>query len=171
MGSNVQELMNAVAEGDDGAFEALYDRLAPAVLGVVRAVVKDLARPEDIVQEVFVEVWRTATRRPDGYGATAWVLSLAHRRAVDRVRAAREHVETDACERAYGDLVAALPEQERRSIVLAYYDARTCREVAAALAVDADEALSLLRSGLRRLSEPESAKGNGHVGAATVDAG
>ncbi len=96
-GPDLEELLGQVARGDQGAFGPVYDALAGPVLGLVRSVLRDPAQSEEVAQEVLVEVWRTAARfRPERGSATNWVLTLAHRRAVDRVRSAqaaadREH--------------------------------------------------------------------------------
>ncbi len=94
---DLAELVQRVALGDQDAFAALYDSVASPVHGVVRSVLRDRAQSEEVAQEVLVEVWRTAPRyRPDRGTPVNWILTLAHRRAVDRVRsveaaAAREH--------------------------------------------------------------------------------
>ncbi len=76
-----------MALGDQEAFAAVYDAVAGSVLGVARAVLRDHAQSEEVAQEVLVEVWRTAPRyRPERGTALNWILPLAHRRAVDRVR-------------------------------------------------------------------------------------
>ena len=76
-----------VAKGDHAAFRAVYDQAAPAVLGIVRRVLRDPAQSEEVMQEVLLEVWRTAARFDPSLGsASAWIMTLAHRRAVDRVR-------------------------------------------------------------------------------------
>ncbi len=78
-----------VARGDESAFEAAYDRLARPVYGLIRKVVRDPAQSEEVAQEVLLEVWRTASRFDAGRGsAMTWVMTIAHRRAVDRVRSA-----------------------------------------------------------------------------------
>jgi len=166
--------MDAVAEGDERAFAALYDCLAPAVVGVVRSVVADQVTSDDVVEEVFVELWRTAPQRPRGMGATAWVLRMARRRSVDRIRADRGGTgvaEERQAPRAPGEGrhgLDVLTGQERRAVVLACYGAWTRDEVAAELAVEAAVADSLLRRGLLRLGaelpEETPVVPRGHVG-------
>src|SRR5579864_8994787 len=81
-------LLIHVARGDQEAFEALYDRMVGPVYGVIRRVLRDPAQSEEVTQEVLLEVWRTASRFDPATGsASAWALTIAHRRAVDRVRA------------------------------------------------------------------------------------
>lgn len=170
-----EELLGAVANGDERAFAMLYDRVAPAVLGVVSTVVRDPAQSDEVTQEVFLDLWRTAARyRPDRTSALTWVVMLAHRRAVDRVRSipARtcrecagtagsprsrsydevlERLPVNAERQQVRDCLQALTDLERESIVLAYYEARTCREVAQTLDVAVGTVTSRLRAGLRRL--------------------
>ena len=85
--ANADALLEKVALGDLASFDALYSLLSPSVYGVARKVVRDPARAEEVSQEVFLDVWRQATRfdRSRG-GARTWVLTMAHRRAVDAVR-------------------------------------------------------------------------------------
>ena len=88
--ATLDDLLMRVARGDTAAFEAVYDRLADVVFGVIRRVLRDPAQSEEVAQEVLVEVWRTATRfDPDKGGASTWILTMAHRRAIDRVRSAQ----------------------------------------------------------------------------------
>ena len=81
-------LIGRVALGDDHAFAALYDLLAGVVLGMVTRVLRDRAQSEEVAQEVLLEVWRKAASFSEHRGSVrAWVLTIAHRRAIDRVRA------------------------------------------------------------------------------------
>src|ERR1700756_2872626 len=94
---DLDDLLVHVARGDSEAFEAVYDRLVGPVYGVIRRVLSDPSQSEEVAQEVLLEVWRTAARcDPAVGGAATWVMTIAPRRAIDRVRsttaaAGREH--------------------------------------------------------------------------------
>ncbi|MFF9901088.1 sigma-70 family RNA polymerase sigma factor [Streptomyces longispororuber] len=173
---DLQELLARTARGDQEAFAAVYDRVAGAVLGLVRSVVRDHAQSEEVAQEVLLDIWRTAPRyRPEKAPAMAWVMTLAHRRAVDRVRsaqasAAREHkaalldrtpefdevseqVETRLEREQVRRCLRALTEVQRQSVTLAYYRGLTYREVAELLALPLGTVKTRLRDGLIRLRD------------------
>ncbi|MGN6245589.1 MAG: sigma-70 family RNA polymerase sigma factor [Motilibacteraceae bacterium] len=165
-----------VARGDEAAFEELYDAMAGSVFGVVRRVLRDPAQSEEVAQEVLVEVWRSATRfDPERGSAQTWILTMAHRRAVDRVRSAqaasdreervgaREHVtayddvveqvetrlEVEAVRRCLGSLT----ELQREAVNLAFYGGYTHREVAELLDAPLGTVKTRLRDGLIRLRD------------------
>ncbi|AGS70170.1 sigma-70 family RNA polymerase sigma factor [Streptomyces collinus] len=173
---DLQQLVREVALGDQEAFAAVYDAVAGSVLGVVRAVLRDQAQSEEVAQDVLVEVWRTAPRyRPDRGTAINWILTLAHRRAVDRVRsveaaAARdskaallartpeydqvtEQVEIRLEQEQVRRCLRTLTELQRQSVTLAYYRGLTYRQVAEALALPLGTVKTRLRDGLIRLRD------------------
>jgi RNA polymerase sigma-70 factor (ECF subfamily) len=149
MASNA-ELMAAVAHGDHDAFGALYDRLAAPVYGMVRAVVHDRAQTEDVVREVFVELWQTAFRwRGDQGGVHAWAMVIAHRHAVERARAAPGEKHAQGVRQH----LRGLTDLERESIVLGYYGVLSYHDVAKALRVTSGTVTHRMRTGLRRLRD------------------
>ena len=86
-GSDLAAQIGLVARGDATAFDAVFERLGPSVFGVVKRVIRDPAQSEEVTQDVLLEVWRNAASfDPERGSALAWVMTLAHRRAVDRVR-------------------------------------------------------------------------------------
>jgi RNA polymerase sigma-70 factor (ECF subfamily) len=163
-----------VARGDQAAFEAVYDRTAGPVFGTVRSVVRDPSLSEEVTQEVFVEVWRAASRYDAGKGSPmAWVATIAHRRAVDRVRSEQRSADRDrraaASLIAYDDVaetvednldrervrrcMGALTDLQREAVTLAYYGGYTYREVARLLGVPAGTVNTRMRDGLIRLRD------------------
>ena len=171
------ELLTRVALGDEAAFERLYDMLIGPVYGLIRRVVRDAAQSEEVAQEVMVELWRTAPRFSPGKGsATTWAMTLAHRRAVDRVRSAQAAADRDdragrrqQASRPFDEVAEAVAtrlEQEqvrrclgtltslqRESVLLAYYGGRTYREVGELLDTPLGTVKTRLRDGLIRLRD------------------
>ena len=93
-GADLAALLAEVARGDRAAFEAVYDQVAEPVFGTIRSVVRDPSLSDEVTQEVLLEVWRAASRFDAGKGsAMAWVATIAHRRAVDRVRSEQKATE------------------------------------------------------------------------------
>lgn len=171
-----EQLLMMVARGDDAAFSRLYDVVAGPVFGVVQRVVRDLAQSEEVTQEVLVELWRTAPRYdPDRGGALTWALTIAHRRAVDRVRSVVARTEREVrasvvgVERSFDEVsetvatrlereqvrrcLSALTELQRESVLLAYYGGRTYPEVAELLRTPLGTVKTRLRDGLIRLRD------------------
>ena len=175
-GPDEEALLLAVARGDQAAFAALYDRIGALVHGVVRRVVRDPAQSEEVTQEVMVEVWRTAVRfDPDRGAARTWILTMAHRRAIDRVRseqasrnrtervAGREHARdfdevSERVEVAFEHeqvrtALGTLTDLQRQAVELAYYQGYTYREVAELLDTPLGTVKTRMRDGLIRLRD------------------
>ncbi|MFF7030443.1 sigma-70 family RNA polymerase sigma factor [Streptomyces albidoflavus] len=173
---DLEALMGQVAVGDRDAFTTVYDTVAGPVLGLVRRVLRDPAQSEEVAQEVLVEVWRTAARyRPAKGTVMTWVMTLAHRRAVDRVRSAQaaaareeraalldrtpafdevaEQVETRLEREQVRRCLRTLTELQRESVSLAYYRGLAYREVAELLSVPLGTVKTRLRDGLIRLRD------------------
>src|SRR5690606_12797936 len=89
-GDLVADLLVRVAGGDQVAFAELYDLLSPRVFGLIVRVLVNRAQSEEVLQEVFLEIWQSAARfAPNKGQGRSWILTIAHRRAVDRVRASQ----------------------------------------------------------------------------------
>ena len=172
--ADVDVLVSRVARGDAGAFEALYDELSSAVFGLARRVVRDPARAEDVTQEVFLEVWRKAGRFDSALGkAKTWVMTIAHRRAVDAVRRSESQKRQDertAPEQVSHDepadsLIAAeeqgavrecletLTDLQLESVRLAFFNGYTYNEVATLLEKPLPTIKTRMRDGLIRLRD------------------
>jgi len=173
-GADLGDLLGEVAGGDRAAFEAVYDRVAAQVFGVIIGVVRDPCLSEEVAQEVFVEIWRTAARFDRSRGkAITWVTTIAHRRAIDRVRSEERAAERErraaTAKIPYDDVVDAVEanldrEQVRRcldgltglqreAISLAFYGGHTYREVADLLGVASGTVSTRIHDGLLRLRD------------------
>lgn len=175
-GDPVGELLVACGRGDEAAFEHLFDAVAGGVLGLVRRVVRDPAQSEEVTQEVMVEVWRHAPRFDPARGlATTWILTIAHRRAVDRVRSVIASAQRDANyalashqphhddvpdqvearldQRRVRNALAELTPIQRSAIELAYYKGYTHVQVAEVLAIPLGTAKTRIRDALIHLRD------------------
>jgi RNA polymerase sigma-70 factor, ECF subfamily len=169
-----EDLLLAAAAGDQRAFAELYDLVSAAVYGVVRGVLRDPAQSEEVAQEVFVEVWRAAGRFDPRRGrARSWILTTAHRRAIDRVRseqASRDRIERvgqQSTWRVYDEVVdevetrleyeqvrealTGLTPLQREAVELAYFHGYTYREVAELLGRPLGTIKARIRDGLHQL--------------------
>ncbi len=171
-----ESLLGRVAQGDRRAFSELYDQLAPRVLGLVRRLLLDHAQSEEVTQEIFLEIWQSASRfDPAKRAATTWVLTMAHRRAVDRVRASQSSRDRDVRigirdhENGYDQVsetveisiehervkkaMTKLTEIQRQAVSLAYYGGYSHSEVASMLDVPIGTVKTRLRDGMIRLRD------------------
>ena len=163
-GVDVDVLGGRVARGDAQAFEHLYDELSSAVYGLARRVVRDPARAEDVTQEVFLEVWRKAARfdRTLGKGKT-WIMTIAHRRAVDAVRRSESQKRQDhhgaPDEVSHDEPADAVIRDEEHGAVrecletLTYFNGYTYGEVATLLEKPLPTIKTRMRDGLIRLRD------------------
>jgi RNA polymerase sigma-70 factor (ECF subfamily) len=171
---DVSELLGRVSRGDSEAFARLYDALNGSVYGLARRVVRDPERAEDVAQEVFLEVWRKAPTYEQSKGtAKTWILTIAHRRAVDAVRrneTSRKYeaktVVDDVQHDGPGDELLEREERQRvrtcldtltdlqlESVQLAYYQGYTYSEVATLLDKPLPTIKTRMRDGLIRLRD------------------
>ena len=171
-----ETLLALVADGDQRAFAGLYDTIAPRVLGLIRRVLVDPAQSEEVTQEVFLEIWQSARRyEPNKGSATTWIMTMAHRRAIDRIRASQAGRDRDIrvgirdFERDYYNVaeqveirlenervrraMQQLTELQRQAISLAYYEGLTQSEIAERLSVPLGTVKTRLRDGMIRLRD------------------
>ena len=171
-----QRLLERVSTGDQAAFSELYDEISPRVFGLVKRLLVDHSQSEEVTQEIFLEIWQSASRFDPNKGrASTWILTMAHRRAVDRVRASQssrdrdirigirdrdseyDHVsesvevkvEHERVERAMGRLT----ELQRQAITLSYYGGYTNGEVSEMLRVPIGTIKTRVRDGMIRLRD------------------
>lgn len=178
-GAGAPELAGLIARssrGDEQAFAQLYDLTSARVFGLARRVVRDPAQAEEVAQEAYLEMWRQSARYDARLGsALAWILTIVHRRAVDRVRSAQSSTERDTRYAAVGDgpaydvveetvtarlegarvrrALGSLTEVQREAITLAYYGGYTHREVSDLLGVPLGTVKTRMRDGLIRLRD------------------
>ncbi|WP_292824098.1 ECF RNA polymerase sigma factor SigK [Microbacterium sp.] len=168
------ELLLRVADGDQAAFARLYDMLSPRAFGLILRVLVDRSQSEEVLQEVFLEIWQSASRfAPNKGRGRSWVLTIAHRRAVDRVRSAQastdrdvraglrdmdvahdgiaEEVELRIEGQRVSEALATLPDLQREAIILAYFGGYSQSEIAALVGAPLGTIKTRMRDGLSRL--------------------
>ena len=169
-------LLTRIADGDPSAFAALYDEMSPRVLGLIRRLLVDHAQSEEVTQEVFLEIWQTASRFDQNKGgASTWILTMSHRRAVDRIRSSQagrnrdtkiglrdytpdydqvsETVEITIEHERVKKAMLQLTELQRQAVSLAYYGGYSHSEVAEMLSVPIGTVKTRLRDGMIRLRD------------------
>jgi RNA polymerase sigma-70 factor (ECF subfamily) len=171
-----EDLLTRVAQGDQQAFAELYDRTSSRVFGLVKRLLRDHAQSEEVTQEIFLEIWQTATRYDAGKGgAMSWMLTMTHRRAVDRVRASQssrdrdtrigirdfapefdsvaENVEIQIESERVKEAMTRLTELQRQAVSLAYFGGYSHSEVSQMLKVPIGTVKTRLRDGMIRLRD------------------
>lgn len=174
--AELAELLKAAAKGDQQAFAALYNAVSSRVYGLAVRVVRDPAQAEEVSQEAFLEIWRMAGRfDPERGSPLAWMLTIVHRKAVDRVRSAEAATRRDTsyhqhnqpvahdatAEAAHASLEArrvraalnTLTVVQREALELAYFGGYTHTEVASLLDLPVGTAKTRIRDGLIRLRD------------------
>jgi RNA polymerase sigma-70 factor (ECF subfamily) len=169
-------LLRACARGDEESFARLYDAVSARLYGLVLRVVRDPAQSEEVSQEAFIHIWQQSARYDPQKGSPlAWMLTIAHRKAVDRVRSAQaasdrenrfgssnqdrsfdqtaEHVESRLEAQRVRKALDSLTDTQRGAIELAYLGGYTHTEVAVLLDVPLGTAKTRIRDGLIRLRD------------------
>ena len=167
------ELLEAIAARDEAALAQLYDRYRVILFGLLMRILNNRAEAEDVLQEVFLQVWRRAADFDENRGRPfTWLVTVARSRGIDRLRtlAARERVagtreEAEAVSDAASDAfrseqrglvnnaLAQLPDEQKRPLMLAYFDGLTQSEIAARLGAPLGTIKTRMRSGLMKLRE------------------
>jgi RNA polymerase sigma-70 factor (ECF subfamily) len=169
------QLVELVAQKDAGALEALYDRYGRAAYSLARRILTEETLAQDVVQEVFLSLWRNAGRFDAGRGTVAtYLLSMTHHRAVDVVRREENlrrwrtsdeglELEADPKARVEDDVMASerraevraalgeLPAAQREALQLAYFGGYTQREVAALVGVPLGTVKTRMAAGMRKM--------------------
>lgn len=176
MRDSPEQRLARIAEGDKRAFADLYDATASRIYGMVRRLLIDPSQSEEVTQEIYLEIWQTASRyKPERGSAMSWMLTMAHRRAVDRVRASQssrdrdtkvgirdydreydqvaEHVEITLEGERVKRALQGLTELQRQAVELAYYKGLSHSEIAAELHVPVGTIKTRIRDGMIRLRD------------------
>ena len=187
-GLDDRALVARVTEGDGGALEALYGRYGRACYALARRILADEQLAQDAVQEVFLTVWRDASRFDATRGGfSTWLLSMTHHKAVDSVRreenlrkrrTSADVLETTEAEARVDDevwsllrrervrtVLKTLPEPQREALVLAYFGGYTQREIAGLTATPLGTVKTRMLAGMRRMKDSLDGMSNGPVDA------
>lgn len=172
---NDVELLKAIAARDEAALAQLYDRYRTILFGLLMRILNNREEAEDVLQEVFLQVWRKAADFDESRGRPfTWLVTLARSRGIDRLRtlASRERVAeagaravteeiSDAATDAFkseqrglvSDALAKLPDEQKRPIMLAYFDGLTQSEISTHLGAPLGTVKTRMRTGMIRLRE------------------
>jgi RNA polymerase sigma-70 factor (ECF subfamily) len=173
---DLAELLKACGRGDESAFARLYDATSSRVVGLAVRVVRDPAQAEEVAQEAFLDIWKNSGRFDPAKGSPlGWMLTIVHRKAVDRVRSAEASTRRDTsyhqqnqpidhdstAEAATASLEArrvrvalqSLTGVQRQALELAYFGGYTHTEVATMLELPVGTAKTRIRDGLIRLRD------------------
>jgi len=174
--AHLADLLKACSLGEEDAFAQLYDATAARLFGLVLRTVRDRAQAEEVTQDAYLDIWRNSARfDPDRGSAISWLMTIGHRKAVDRVRSAEATRRRDTAyeaqdqavpfdqtaEDAHRNLDAqrvhraleTLTESQRGALELAYFGGYTHREVAAMLDLPLGTAKTRIRDALIRLRD------------------
>jgi RNA polymerase sigma-70 factor (ECF subfamily) len=169
------ELLRRIADGDEEALASLYDRYKAILFSLILRILHSRSEAEDILQDVFIQVWNKAANFDEARGRPfTWLATLSRSRAIDRLRqlGSRERTATEASREATDILVDAeedaikseqsavvrealsqLPEEQRRTLLLAYFDGLTQTEIAEKLQTPLGTVKTRMRSGMIKLRE------------------
>ena len=177
-----EEIVRRVAESDQTAIGDLYDRYRRVVFALALRVLRDRGEAEEVLVDVFLQVWRTASRYDSGRGSvSAWLMTLARTRAIDRLRARpraatttlEPETDTRAAAGATGpeeameqvlrrrrvtEALATLNEPQRRAIAMAYFGGFSHAEIASSLGEPLGTIKSRIRHGLMALRDSLAAQ-------------
>jgi len=175
------KLLKAIAARDEAALAQLYDRYRVILFGLLMRILSNREEAEDVLQEVFLQVWRKAEDFDENRGRPfTWLVTLARSRGIDRLRtlAARDRVAeagakevvdavsdaaTDAFKSEQRGLVnkalAQLPDEQKRPLMLAYFDGLTQSEIATRLGAPLGTVKTRMRTGMMNLREQLAGKG------------
>ena len=176
-------LLHATARGDERAFASLYDRYSTILFGLLLRILHERSEAEDVLQEVFLQVWQRAGNFDAERGRPfTWLVTLARSRAIDRLRAkgSRERAalasasetvepvvdaEAEAFRAEQGEVVRgallSIPEDQRRTLLLAYFEGLSQSEIAARLNQPLGTVKTRMRSGMSKLRELLGAQAGG----------
>lgn len=176
--NNDVELLKAIAADDDAAEAALrqlYDRYRAILFGLLMRILNNREEAEDVLQELFLQVWRRAADFDENRGRPfTWLVTMARSRGIDRLRAlasrervaqegARDEAEavSDAATDAFrseqrgivNNALAQLPDEQKRPLMLAYFDGLTQSEIASHLGAPLGTVKTRMRTGMMKLRE------------------